>query len=409
MAGNHRYKLFEAAGIEFEYMIADSRTLQVKPVADELLFLAAGHFSSDYDNDEISWSNELVNHVIELKTSDPAQNVESTVGWFHSNIMQINKILEPLNARLLPTASHPFMDPEKETQLWQHENKEIYALYHKIFGCNTHGWANLQSVHLNLPFSNDLEFARLHTAIRLVLPIIPALAASSPLRNGRLTGWKDSRLQAYLLHQEKVPSLSGQLIPEPVVSQAEYEKRIFLPIIHDFKILDPDKIMNHYFLNSRGAIARFDRGSIEIRVTDIQECPAADIAIVSFIMEVLKMLVAERHSGWSSQLALNEMDLKEIFLSTALNGENAVIGHPEFLRQFGIFNRSISTHEMLHHLLEEVKDHMSVENRMIISRILQNGSLATRITNELKDDFRKECIIDIYRELSLCLQENRLF
>jgi hypothetical protein len=31
--------------------------------------------------------------------------------------------------------------------------------------------------------------------------------------------------------------------------------------------------MDHHFANSRGAIARFDRGAIEIRVIDIQECP----------------------------------------------------------------------------------------------------------------------------------------
>ena len=34
---------------------------------------------------------------------------------------------------------------------------------------------------LNLPFSSDEEFGRLHAAIRLLLPLLPALAASSPL------------------------------------------------------------------------------------------------------------------------------------------------------------------------------------------------------------------------------------
>ena len=36
-------------------------------------------------------------------------------------------------------------------------------------------------------------------------------------------------------------------------------------------------------MNSRGAIARFDRNAIEIRVIDVQECPKADLAIAIFI------------------------------------------------------------------------------------------------------------------------------
>ena len=76
----------------------------------------------------------------------------------------------------------------------------IYQTYDRIFGCKAHGWANLQSMHLNLPFADDAEFARLHAAIRLVLPIIPALAASSPIADGRPTGFMDIRMEAYRTH-----------------------------------------------------------------------------------------------------------------------------------------------------------------------------------------------------------------
>ena len=88
----------------------------------------------------------------------------------------------------MPTAAHPFMDPMKETKIWPHENNEVYAIYNKIFDCRGHGWSNLQSTHLNLPFYDDEEFAKLHAAVRLVLPILPALCASSPILDGKLTG-----------------------------------------------------------------------------------------------------------------------------------------------------------------------------------------------------------------------------
>jgi hypothetical protein len=97
---------------------------------------------------------------------------------------------------LLPTGAHPLMDPFTETRLWPHEHKEIYNLYNRIFDCRGHGWSNLQSTHLNLPFSGDAEFKKLHAAIRLLLPLIPALSASTPLLDGKnalafwICGWK---------------------------------------------------------------------------------------------------------------------------------------------------------------------------------------------------------------------------
>ena len=47
----------------------------------------------------------------------------------------------------------------------------------------------------------------------------------------------------------------------------------------DIAPLDPDAVLQHEWLNARGAIARFDRNTIELRVLDVQECPRADLAI----------------------------------------------------------------------------------------------------------------------------------
>ena len=88
-------------------------------------------------------------------------------------------------AILLPTAMHPWMDPHTETLLWPHGNRDIYHTYNRIFNCQGHGWSNLQSVHVNLAFKGDEEFGRLHGAIRLLLPLLPALAITSPC----LTTW----------------------------------------------------------------------------------------------------------------------------------------------------------------------------------------------------------------------------
>jgi carboxylate-amine ligase len=158
------YHLFDGFGVELEYMIVDKNTLQVKAIADELLKHELGSIGSDYENGIVTWSNELVLHVIEIKSTKPEADLPSLEKAFAENVIRINKILEKWNAMLLPTAAHPFMNPFTDTKLWPHDNNEVYALYDKLFDSKGHGWSNLQSTHLNLPFHGDEEFAKLHAA-----------------------------------------------------------------------------------------------------------------------------------------------------------------------------------------------------------------------------------------------------
>ena len=217
-----RIHLFQGYGIELEFILVDRDTLKVKPVTDELLKHELGNYGSDFENGIVTWSNELVLHVVELKSTKPEADFQALERKFSENVKSINSILAKWNAMLMPTAAHPFMDPMQETKIWPHENNEVYAIYNKIFDCRGHGWSNLQSTHLNLPFYDDEEFAKLHAAIRLVLPILPALCASSPILDGKLTGTLDTRLKFYKTNQSKIPSITGKVIPEAVFSKRNY-------------------------------------------------------------------------------------------------------------------------------------------------------------------------------------------
>lgn len=189
--------IFAAYGIELEYMIVDRKHMNVMPITDKVLHHVAGEYRNEIEQGEIAWSNELVLHVIETKTNGPALSLLETPDHFLKNIRHIQSILDEMGARLMPTAMHPWMNPFKETLLWPHDSKEIYDTYNGIFNCQGHGWSNLQSMHINLPFANDKEFAVLHSAIRTLLPLLPAMAASSPIVEGSSTGIMDTRLEAY--------------------------------------------------------------------------------------------------------------------------------------------------------------------------------------------------------------------
>ncbi|MDX5348253.1 MAG: glutamate--cysteine ligase, partial [Hymenobacteraceae bacterium] len=102
--------LFEAFGVELEYMIVREKDLKVDPITDKVIFEEVGQYVSDVELENIAWSNELVLHVIELKTNGPAKKLEGLPATFQSHISKINKILEKHNAKLLPTGAHPFMD-----------------------------------------------------------------------------------------------------------------------------------------------------------------------------------------------------------------------------------------------------------------------------------------------------------
>jgi len=276
----HMLSLFQAFGIELEYMIVNRNSLQIQPITDQLFYHFSQEYTSDIIHGPITLNNELAAHVVEFKTTDPAKDLRVLPELFGSEIRAVNDVLQSFDACLMPSAMHPWMDSLTEMRLWPHGSSEIYDALHRIFDCRGHGWANLQSTHINLPFADEGEFVRLHAAIRLVLPLIPSIAASSPFADEKATGYRDARLNTYKSNQRKVPSVSGFIIPEVIQSLQDYQDIILNRIYSDMASEDPEGVLRYEWINSRGAIARFDRNAIEIRLVDVQEAPIMDISIV---------------------------------------------------------------------------------------------------------------------------------
>lgn len=410
----YRYpiKSFERFGVELEYMIVDRDTLNVRPICDELLKAVTGTYEGevmpDGDNSPIAWSNELALHVVEFKTAEPAATLSGLDEQFHSHVRRVNEILKPMNARLLPTAMHPWMDPHKELRLWPHDASPIYEAFNRIFSCQGHGWANLQSVHLNLPFADDEEFGRLHAAIRAVLPLLPAIAAASPVVEGKLTGFKDTRIDVYRTNARRVPSVSGHAIPEPVYTRKAYEGELLAGIYRDIAPLDPDGTLQYEWLNARGCIARFDRGSIEVRLLDIQECPKADLAIVAVIVEAVRALADER---WTDQKTLRSLDMlamSGVLTQTTREAEAAPVTYTPLLRAFGITKDNATAGDVWRHLVNELIP-AATPWRQTLDTICTHGTLSTRIVKALGPAPDRRTIEKTYRLLADCLDHDRLF
>jgi gamma-glutamyl:cysteine ligase YbdK (ATP-grasp superfamily) len=404
-----RLHLFQAFGVELEYMIVDRDTLDVRPITDELLKHVLGSYASDYENGMVTWSNELVLHVVELKSSKPELNLNALEHAFVDNVRHINAVLATSNAMLMPTAAHPFMDPFTQTKLWPHDNNAVYEIYNKIFDCKGHGWANLQSTHINLPFYDDEEFAKLHAAIRVILPLLPALCASSPILDGNLTGIHDTRLQFYKSNQSKLPSITGKVIPEAIFSKRNYHNQIYEKIKADITPYDPEGELNPVWVNSRGAIPRFDRGSIEIRLIDIQECPSADIAIVSYVTELVKFIVNGFFIDFDSQIKIRTEMLAQMLDRTIVDAQDAILDK-SYCEIFGL-PEQVNARTLCRHIFEKLamNGNKLQHSRNEIDIILSQGTLSKRIVTALNGDPTKENIMRVYKQLSGCLAQNKMF
>ncbi|MDH4109593.1 MAG: glutamate-cysteine ligase family protein [Gammaproteobacteria bacterium] len=404
--------LFQAFGIELEYMIVSSADLSVRPIADELLKLVGGGYEMEVELGPVAWSNELALHVIEMKTNGPSPSLGGLGALFHEHTRRIDDLLRPFDARLLPTAMHPWMDPDTELRLWPHENNIIYETFDRIFSCKGHGWANLQSMHINFPFANDREFGRLHGAIRMVLPLLPGLAASSPFVDGRRSEFLDTRLEMYRKNAARVSSVTGHVVPERVYTKRDYEGKLLAGIYKDLQPLDPKGVLHHEWVNARGCIARFDRMAIEIRLLDLQECPQADIAVAGAVIEAVRALTEQAWSSNAKQQSWDERELEALLLAGIRDADDAVIENRAYLDCFGFPERGRArVRELWQHLFEQLlKDHpQRGEWQPVLDLYLAEGCLARRIVTSVGPAVDQRRLQDVYSKLAAALAEGRLF
>ena len=401
---------FEAVGIELEYAIVDAHSLDVRPVADWLLSAQAGELTSEAPCGELAWCNELALHALEMKTLTPAKWVGDVVSAMRTSVERANRLLEQIGARLLPGGMHPWMDPRSELSLWPHEGAEIYETFDRTFDCRRHGFANVQSQQINLPFRDDAEWGRLHAAIRIVLPILPALAASSPIEAGRPSGRLDGRLFHYARLTPQAPSLGGRVIPEAVFTEAGYRRDVLEPIQADLERLGVADVMVAEWCNGRGAIPRFDRSAFEIRLLDTQECPEADLAVAAAVVAVVRW-VAETVPSFEQRCFTAE-SLARILEDVVEDGEDARVDDVRYLRALGLETVThASARKIWAHLLATVvaKQPDFRVHRPWLTRILEEGCLARRILARTGRGPDRTRLRDVYAELCECLATGKGF
>lgn len=401
------FSIFSVMGIELEYMLVDKDTLDVCPKSDIILKSLAGKQVNEVDLGEIAMSNELVMHVLELKDNGPKPPDAPITELFYNALTKLQPLLDQHHMMLLPTGAHPWMNPNTETVRWPHSANTIYNQFDAIFDCKGHGWSNLQSMHINLPYANQEEFYQLHNVIRLILPLLPALSASTPILDGKVTGLLDTRLFFYGTNQQRLPKISGDIIPEFIRTEEEYHDSILEPMYQQIKPYDPDGILQYPWLNSRGAIPKFNPKAIEIRIIDSQDCILGDIAIAKAVFELLKHW--QKTSPYYLEHPCDTLRLKGVYDNAIKKGFSTCVDDNELLHQWNLPKKTMTLRDIWSFLIEQISPQLEFQHQNALDNLLTYGNLSERILRATGSECTKKTMTQVYRQLGECLLENRQF
>jgi len=289
------YRAYEVVGLEVEYALVDD-DLNVVHAAEPVLAALAGRKTSEAELGAIAFSNEFFDHLVELKTVRPLVSLTESESVLAEGVERLASALEPLGARPMPTSMHPWLDPA-EARRWSRSGRAIYETYARLFDTATHGWANVQSMQVNLPLGREHEACAMLNAAALLVPYLPAVAASSPMFGGALGPAVDNRMSFILGHQAGIPETQGPMVPEYIQSLRQYRREVLRPIYEAVDRLEDARAIRHEWLNARGAVLKLSRRSMEVRVIDAQECPRMDVAIAAYVRGALHDLSVDIAKG----------------------------------------------------------------------------------------------------------------
>ena len=167
-------------------------------------------------------------------------------------------------------------------------------------------------------------------------------------------------------------------------------------------------MLRHEWVNARGAIARFDRMALEIRIVDVQECPAADIAVVEAITAAVRWQVEGAWCDPKRQRAWDHRALASILKEAVQAGDLGIIDDRRFLQCFGYPEAGRARFaEVWQHITETAlpRSERSAASRKALQTILEHGCLARRIACAAAEDSMQ----GVYARLASCLATGTSF
>jgi gamma-glutamyl:cysteine ligase YbdK (ATP-grasp superfamily) len=395
---SNTYGTLEVLGPEHEFSIVDHQ-LKALPIVDKVIKDFHGRVVNFVEQPNFAFGKELQLHVMEVKPNEPFRSPEAFEQRMQNAVLILLDFLEQkYQANLLGTGMHPLLRLE-DTRVWPHRHRQIYQAMSRIFNLKQHGWLNIQSFQLNLPYFREKDAILLNNTLAVLCTYLPAIAASSPIYEGEFGENIDNRLRFYMTSQEELPSITGDVVPEYMHSFRQYREEIIEKYSLDMAHAGADKLLLHReWINSRGVIIRFDRRALEIRVMDEQECIKSDVALSCFIRAALRGLIRREPDLLPHEILVRD------FNSILKNGLSAKVVNPQgptARKVCQCFFRIATSNAS-----EEEKKYLP-----IIKKRIEQGSLSEIISERVKEKAKKtdleEAIINVYLKLAKNLRYNQ--
>ena len=371
--------------------------LKILPISDRIIKDYCGKTINFVETPTFTFGKELQMHVMELKANSPFKSPLEFEDTMQNAVLTLGRIVQKYGAQLLGTGMHPLLKLQ-DTAIWPHYHRKIYHEYAKIFNLNQHGWLNIQSFHLNLPYRKESDGVQMHNLLANLCTYLPAVAASSPIFEGKLGPDVDNRLRFYKVNQKEIPSITADVVPEYATSFSRYKQEVIVGYSEDLAKAGADKaLLWREWVNSRGVIFRFDRSAIETRVLDEQECIKSDVALSCFIRAALRGLIAEK-----ADLLLHDL-LVHDFNAIIKDGLQAQVKNPHGKTARHVCQGFLD-------LALEYADDDEKKYLWIIKKRLESGNLSETIRGRVLRHAEKtglhEAIVSVYSKLIKCLMDN---
>lgn len=362
-------------GTEHEYSINDME-FNPRPVSDQIIKKICGRIESEILFGDVKLSKELQKTVLEFIPKKPGHNLAPLEEHLYNGIRKFSHIFQG-KYQLLGLGMHPTLTLD-QTAVWDYDEGDYYEMYDRLFNIRQHGWLNIQALQINLSYTHEQDLVALYNRIRVFLPYLVAVTASSPMVEGRLTGMMDNRLIYYRENQKEIPQICNGIIPGPIREVADYHA-LQQEIFSSLRACGAE-ILCEEWVNSGGIIIRFSRRCLEIKAPDEQECIRSDMAVCAFIRALLRC---------STPLPpLDHEGLVGLLDDAIRDGTRNL--RPELERLYAC---------AWQHATDDERTYLPV-----IRDRIEHGSLA----EQMRDRYEREGdIVPIMNDMARCLVENR--
>ncbi len=333
-------------GVELEFQLLDSRSLDLVPAAPAIL-RRGGWLESK------RVAPEFLRSIIEIQTGI-CGSVDEVAEDLAETIQMVEQVAREDEVVLYSASLHPFAIPEKQQlsngERYQRIMNELQYVGRQFIS---------QGLHVHVGVSDPETAIRLCNVLQVYLPLLLALSGSSPYFRGQDTGFSSYRTKLF----EALP-LAG--IAGYIGSWKEYEEEIGM-------------------LRERGIILQIRDlwwdvrpspgfGTVEVRTCDIP-CRFQEVLGLTAIIQALAAAVSE---GLVRSRRVSLQLLRYNKWQAARHGLEGRFCDPLTLLQGGVDSLADAVHRLLEVLAPYFRRFASTDHLDAIDTILAEGTGAAR-------------------------------